>query len=218
MDFGQQILVVHLGMSGALKIVEATSPWDKHDHIQWVFPHAALRYNDPRRFGSVEWAGRLSTDKTLQQWQCRHPRFARLGPEPFSAGFNPQQLFKVTRTKQVHVKSLLLSGQAVVGVGNIYACEALFRSGISPSLAAGRLTRAQAVRLHTAVVAVLTQAIENGGSSLKNFHAIDGELGNFQLQCDVYGREGLPCRVCKQAVLRTTMAQRSTFYCARCQR
>ena len=211
MDFGVHALVVHLGMSGSMKIVNADTPWDKHDHIEWNFGEKVLRYNDPRRFGSVEYV------QKDPGWEGRFLRFSRLGPEPFDGGFTPESFFKATRGKKVSIKALLLSGMAVVGVGNIYACEALFRSAIRPGKAAGRLSRANAVALHAAVVSVLAEAIERGGSTLRNFQAIDGELGHFQLHCDVYGREGLPCKRCAAIVKRRVMNQRSTFYCAQCQ-
>ena len=212
MDFGEHVLVVHLGMSGSMKIVDAQTPWDKHDHIEWKFGEKVLRYNDPRRFGSVEYV------KKEAGWELGFVRFAKLGPEPFSELFTPQSLFAATRGKKVSIKALLLSGAAVVGVGNIYACEALFRSAIRPGRAAGRLTRTNAADLHQAIVAVLGEAIERGGSTLRNFQAIDGELGHFQLHCDVYGREGQPCKCCGAVVRRRVMNQRSTFFCAQCQK
>ena len=204
-------LLWHLGMSGSMKIVNAGTPWDKHDHIEWNFGEKVLRYNDPRRFGSVEYV------EKAPGWENSFIRFAKLGPEPFSEAFTPESFFKATRGKKVSIKALLLSGFAVVGVGNIYACEALFRSAIRPGKAAGRLSRANTQALHAAVVAVLTEAIERGGSTLRNFQAIDGELGHFQLHCDVYGREGQPCKRCGGTVKRRVMNQRSTFYCAQCQ-
>jgi formamidopyrimidine-DNA glycosylase len=212
MDFGAHVLVVHLGMSGSMKIVSASAPWDKHDHIEWNFGEQVLRYNDPRRFGSVEYVEKVPA------WESGFVRFSKLGPEPFSDAFTPESFFKATRGKKVSIKALLLSGLAVVGVGNIYACEALFRSAIRPGKAAGRLSRAEVAALHVAVVDVLSEAIERGGSTLRNFQAIDGELGHFQLHCDVYGREGQACKRCGAIVKRRVMNQRSTFYCAQCQR
>jgi len=212
MDFGAHVLVVHLGMSGSMKIVSASTPWDKHDHIEWNFGEQVLRYNDPRRFGSVEYVEKVPA------WESGFQRFSKLGPEPFSDAFTPESFFKATRGKKVSIKALLLSGVAVVGVGNIYACEALFRSAIRPGKAAGRLSRAEVAALHVAVVGVLAEAIERGGSTLRNFQAIDGELGHFQLHCDVYGREKQPCKRCGAIVKRRVMNQRSTFYCAQCQR
>ncbi|HEX4919065.1 MAG TPA: bifunctional DNA-formamidopyrimidine glycosylase/DNA-(apurinic or apyrimidinic site) lyase [Limnobacter sp.] len=211
MHFEAHALVVHLGMSGSMRIVDKNTPWEKHDHIEWDFGTKVLRYNDPRRFGSVEYVD------AVPGWQAQHARFARLGPEPFDLAFTPGTLFAATRGKKVSIKALLLGGEAVVGVGNIYACEALFRARIRPGKAAGRISRLQAHALHAAVVAVLGEAIERGGSTLRNFQAIDGELGHFQLHCDVYGREGAICHRCHGVVKRRMMNQRSTFYCAGCQ-
>lgn len=212
MRFGAQVVLVHLGMSGTLKVVDAQSAWDKHDHVQWLFEGKALRLNDPRRFGSVDLLA--ARDYEAQT----HPRLASLGPEPLGVGFTPEQFFKATRGKTLSAKALLLSGAAVVGVGNIYACEALFRAAVRPGRAAGRLSRADCTRLHAAIVAVLGEAIERGGSTLRNFQAIDGELGHFQTHCDVYGREGQGCKRCEGVVKRRVMNQRSTFYCPGCQR
>lgn len=213
-EFARDALVIHLGMSGSLKIVDPAEPWATHDHIEWRFENACLRYNDPRRFGSVEWVDTQQGDR----WIGAYTRFAKLGPEPFSEAFTVDSFYRDTRGKSLNIKALLLSGAAVVGVGNIYACEALFRSRIRPGKAAGRLTRNDVTRLHQAVREVLGEAISRGGSTLRNFQAIDGELGHFQLHCDVYGREGEPCKQCGQAVRRRVMAQRSTFYCSNCQR
>lgn len=212
MVFGPGVLVVHLGMSGSLKIVKPSEPWAKHDHIEWNFGDLALRYNDPRRFGSVEFQAHQAN------WEASFQRFAKLGPEPFSEAFTPQAFHQALAGKAVSIKALLLAGTAVVGVGNIYASEALFHSGIRPGKAAGRLTRAQASRLHSAILMVLQAAIDRGGSSLRDFKAIDGELGHFQLECAVYGREGQPCRRCGGVIKRRVMGQRSTFYCPGCQK
>ncbi|MDX1669178.1 MAG: bifunctional DNA-formamidopyrimidine glycosylase/DNA-(apurinic or apyrimidinic site) lyase [Limnobacter sp.] len=209
LDFGQQWQLVHLGMSGAIRIVDPQEDWLKHDHVQWRFETGAMRLNDPRRFGSVEWVH--------AEGAFEHPRLANLGLEPFSSDFTAEYLFQKTRNKKQNVKAFLLAGHAVVGVGNIYASEALFRSGIRPGKSAGRLTRQQADRLQREVQAVLAEAIDRGGSTLRDFHAIDGELGYFQLQCMVYGREGLPCKVCTSAIKKKVIGQRSTFYCPTCQ-
>lgn len=209
LNFGEHTQIVHLGMSGALKVVSAEQPWEKHDHIQWQFDTGALRLNDPRRFGSVEC---LKTAEINS-----HKRFALLGPEPLEGDFSPETFFKAMRGKRLSIKALLLSGHAVVGVGNIYACEALFRSSIRPGKAAGRLTRKEAASLWLSIRDVLGEAIERGGSTLRNFHAIDGELGYFQLHCAVYGREGKQCPRCSTLIKRKVMGQRSTFYCPGCQ-
>lgn len=229
MDFGQHVLVVHLGMSGSLKIVRPEQPWEKHDHIQWLFDSGlgagALRLNDPRRFGSVEYFEKLpsnSFNDALPEMQAdpyaHFARFAALGPEPFSDAFQPEPFYQSLRERKQSIKSLLLSGKAVVGVGNIYACEALFRSAISPGRSASRVTRPQATLLHQSIVNVLSEAIERGGSTLRNFQAIDGELGHFQLHCDVYGRAGEKCKRCEGVIKRRVMGQRGTFYCPKCQK
>lgn len=220
MDFGPHVLVVHLGMSGSLKIVSPQQPWEKHDHIQWLFESAsgpgALRLNDPRRFGSVEY---FEKQQASQQDPYAHfGRFAALGPEPFSQAFQPESFYQSLRGRKLNIKTLLLSGKAVVGVGNIYACEALFRSRISPGRSASRVSRAQASLLHQSIVNVLSEAIERGGSTLRNFQAIDGELGHFQLHCDVYGRAGEKCKRCEGIIKRRVMGQRGTFYCPLCQK
>lgn len=217
MDFGAQVMVVHLGMSGSLKIVSLDSEWDKHDHIQWEFGSGALRLNDPRRFGSVECFDKGLGPGVTDPYAA-YRRFAALGPEPFSQAFNPEDFYHALHTRKLAIKSLLLSGQAVVGVGNIYACEALFRSGIRPGRASSRVSRKEACLLHRAIVEVLGEAIERGGSSLRNFQAVDGQLGHFQLHSEVYGREGLPCKRCDTPIKRRVMGQRGTFYCPACQR
>ncbi|MDH4396029.1 MAG: bifunctional DNA-formamidopyrimidine glycosylase/DNA-(apurinic or apyrimidinic site) lyase [Limnobacter sp.] len=220
MDFGQHVLVVHLGMSGSLKIVSPQQPWDKHDHIQWLFDSdgstGALRLNDPRRFGSVEYFEKRI--ETPADPYAHFGRFAALGPEPFSEAFQPESFYQSLRGRKLNIKTLLLSGKAVVGVGNIYACEALFRSQISPGRSASRVSRAQASLLYTSIVDVLSEAIERGGSTLRNFQAIDGELGHFQLHCDVYGRAGEKCKRCEGTIKRRVMGQRGTFYCPVCQK
>lgn len=211
MDFEGHLLVVHLGMSGSMRIVGASEPAAKHDHLEWQFGDKVLRYNDPRRFGSVEYV------QKTENWEQCHPRFALLGPEPFSEEFTPEFLFKASRGKRVSIKALLLSGHAVVGVGNIYACEALFKAAVRPGKAAGRLSRQQAQALHGTIRSVLADSLERGGSTLRDFKAIDGELGHFQTHCDVYGREGRACKRCGGVVKRRMMNQRSTFYCPGCQ-
>lgn len=216
MHFGNHVLVVHLGMSGALKVVPTGTPLHKHDHVEWVFGTQTLRYNDPRRFGSID---HISAEHTLAHpnWQADYPRFEGLGPEPFGPDFSPASLYLATRGRNLPIKALLLAGTAVVGAGNIYACEALFRAGLAPSQAAGRLSRKNCIALHQEVVAVLGEAIARGGTTLRNYSAPSGDFGQFQLECLVYGREGLPCVRCRGSIKRRVMNQRSTFYCPRCQ-
>lgn len=209
LNFEGQYQLIHLGMSGALRMVPPEEPWRKHDHIEWLFESGAMRLHDPRRFGSVGWC--LCDDLKA------YPRLASLGVEPFSEGFTAKYLYFASRLKRTPVKSFLMAGKVVVGVGNIYASEALFHSGIRPGKAAGRLTKNLTFKLHDAILKVLADAIEQGGSSLRDFHAIEGELGYFQQNCWVYGREGLSCKVCETPIKNKVIAQRASFYCPVCQ-
>jgi formamidopyrimidine-DNA glycosylase len=212
LEFDAGTLIVHLGMSGTLTIAPIGSPPGKHDHVDLLFDEALLRFHDPRRFGAVLWhdrdAGPLHEHRLL----------AGLGLEPFDAAFDAAALKRVVRGRKLAIKQLLLSGAAVVGVGNIYASESLFQAGIRPGRAAGSLTLAECSRLVDAVRGVLARAIERGGSSLRDFVAADGATGHFQLECFVYGRAGLPCRRCGTVVRQRRQQQRSTYYCAHCQR
>ena len=160
----------------------------------------------PRRFGFIEWA--LGGD---------YPAFAALGPEPLEEGFSAEYLYTLSRQRTTALKPFLMDGRTVVGVGNIYASEALFEAGLPPSLPAGRLTRAQCTALVAAVKEVLTRAIAAGGSSLRDYAQTDGTLGYFQHDFKVYGRAGQPCRTCSTPIAKTTQAQRSTFWCPVCQ-
>jgi formamidopyrimidine-DNA glycosylase len=211
LNFHSGSVMVHLGMSGALRIVPTHSVWQKHEHIQWSFDDLAMRLHDPRRFGSVDFlpAGTLHAE---------HPRLGHLGVEPFSDAFTAEHLFQCSRGRKVSVKAFLLEGHAVVGVGNIYASESLFRAGIRPGRSAGRLTQTDCAALTDVVKVVLLEAVEAGGSSLRDFAGIDGELGHFQNQTFVYDRQGLDCRVCQTPVRRIVQNQRSSFYCPKCQK
>ncbi|MCE2680131.1 MAG: bifunctional DNA-formamidopyrimidine glycosylase/DNA-(apurinic or apyrimidinic site) lyase [Burkholderiales bacterium] len=211
LNFSAGTVMIHLGMSGALRIVPATSAWQKHEHIQWSFGDLAMRLHDPRRFGSVDFL-------VAGTEHARHPRLSHLGVEPFSEAFTAEHLFKCSRGRKVSVKAFLLQGHAVVGVGNIYASESLFRAGIRPGRSASRLSRADCAKLAEVIKAVLREAVEAGGSSLRDFSGIDGELGHFQNQTFVYDRQGLDCRVCKTSVRRIVQNQRSSFYCPECQK
>jgi len=211
--FGHGTQLVHLGMSGSLRSVAYDEPRRRHDHVEWVFPQARLLLHDPRRFGAVLWhaqgAGSL--------WQ--HPLLAQLGMEPFNPAFGGEHLRAQWRSKQQAVKLALLAGTAVVGVGNIYACEALFAAGIHPTTPAGRLSGARCARLADAIRAVLAQALESGGSTLRDYVQVSGEHGTyFQLHAAVYERAGQQCKRCKGIIRRIVQGQRSTYYCPRCQR
>lgn len=204
-------LIVHLGMSGTLAWRDASTPLRPHDHLDLVFEQGVLRLNDPRRFGAVLWhpaqAGPIES----------HPLLAALGVEPFSDAFDGDLMFKATRGRRVAIKGLLLSGSVVVGVGNIYASESLFRAGIRPTTAAGRIGRARYAKLAQTIRATLTEAIAAGGSTLRDFVSSDGASGYFQLDCFVYDRAGAPCRVCASPIRLLRQQQRATYWCPVCQ-
>jgi formamidopyrimidine-DNA glycosylase len=203
-------LLVHLGMSGNLRVVPADTPRRPHDHFDLVLDSGlALRFNDPRRFGSL-----LYTSGEPRE----HPLLERLGPEPLSAGFDADYLYRITRGRRVAIKQLLMNSQLVVGVGNIYASEALFRARLRPGRAARTLTRADAARLVRAVRAVLRQAISKGGTTLRDYLGADGAPGYFRQRLYVYERRGKPCRRCGNPVRAVTQGQRSTYYCPTCQK
>jgi len=210
--FAGGTLIVHLGMSGSLRFLPQAPPPRRHDHVDLVFEHGVLRYHDPRRFGAMLWHPDEAGDVLL------HPLLAGLGVEPFSQAFDGGHLHRATRGRRVAIKQLLLAGDAVVGVGNIYASETLFRARIRPSTPAGRLSAARCDALAAAVRATLSEAIERGGSSLRDFVGSDGSSGHFQLDCRVYGRAGQPCRSCGARVRVRHDQQRATYWCPHCQR
>ncbi|GAA5232679.1 bifunctional DNA-formamidopyrimidine glycosylase/DNA-(apurinic or apyrimidinic site) lyase [Verticiella sediminum] len=209
-DNGTQL--VHLGMSGSLRVVEPDAPPGLHDHVDWVFDGLILRLRDPRRFGAVLW--HAQDDGPV----LAHPRLATLGIEPFDPAFDGYLLHRMTRKRATPIKQALLGGEIVVGVGNIYASESLFRAGIHPRTPAGRLSLPRCLRLADEVKATLAEAIAAGGSSLRDFVHSDGSSGYFQIDSRVYGREGLPCRACATPIKRIVQFQRATFYCPRCQK
>lgn len=202
-------VIVHLGMSGSLRVVDAGQPAGPHDHVDLVFGDIALRLRDPRRFGLLAWQ---------PETEAEHPLLADLGPEPLEDGFDGAEWFRVTRGLRQPIKHALMDARKVVGVGNIYAAESLFRARIHPLEPAGALGRARCQRLAQAVKETLRDAIAAGGSTLRDFVGGDGQPGYFQQQYFVYGREGEPCRVCGSAIRRVVSAQRSTWFCPRCQR
>ena len=210
--------IVHLGMTGTLRVLprEQASEAAKHDHIDWIFDEFVMRYRDPRRFGAVLWHPRADGDIDT------HPLLASLGVEPFGAefgeAFGGELIFRRTRGRTASIKQVLLAGEIVVGVGNIYASESLFRAGIRPTTPAGRISLARCERLAQAVRATLAAAIERGGSTLRDFVGSDGASGYFQLDCFVYDRAGAPCRICGAPIRQIVQGQRSTYYCAHCQR
>lgn len=211
LHFETGCLIVHLGMSGTIAWRAASTPLRAHDHLDLVFEQGILRLNDPRRFGAVLWhpadAGPPAS----------HPLLAGLGVEPLSEGFDGQLLHAATRGRRLAIKSLLLSGSVVVGVGNIYASESLFRAGIRPTTAAGRIGLARYERLAAAIRETLTQAIAAGGSTLRDFVSSEGQSGYFQLACFVYDRAGEPCRRCATPIRLLRQQQRATYWCPVCQ-
>lgn len=205
------MLLVHLGMSGSLRFWSEPPDPGVHDHFDLLLDHGVLRLHDPRRFGAVVWLDSLEAPwarKLLGGW----------GVEPLSADFTPAVLLQGLRNSRTSVKELLLSGSVVVGVGNIYVCEALFMAGIRPTRRADRIGAAKALRLHSAIQDVLQKALVAGGSSLRDFAGVDGAAGHFQTQTQVYGRAGAPCRICGTPISVVRQAQRSTYFCRCCQR
>lgn len=203
-------LIVHLGMTGHLRCVRACEQKIKHDHVEIFFTDGTvLRYNDSRRFGAMHWTTRDPLE---------HERLAGLGPEPSSAAFNADYLYRLSRGRSVAVKPFLMDGSVVVGVGNIYASEALFRAGVAPQRSVSKISRATYQRLVQAVVAVLDQAIAAGGTTIRDFTASDGRPGYFTQSLRVYGRSGQPCLTCGTAICQNRLGQRSTYYCPSCQR
>ena len=213
LGFDTGTLLIHLGMSGTLRRLMAGAPTRAHDHVDFVFGEQVLRYNDPRRFGAVLWS-----DATASSTAGSHELLRRLGVEPFSEVFTGRLMFEATRGRKVSIKQVLLSGAIVVGVGNIYACESLFRAGIRPTTAAGRISGPRYQRLAESIRQTLTEAIAAGGSTLRDFVASTGQSGYFQLQCFVYGRQGEPCRRCGTPIRAIRQQQRASFYCPVCQK
>jgi formamidopyrimidine-DNA glycosylase len=203
-------LLLHLGMSGSLRVVPAATARKSHDHLDLVLDSGqSLRLNDPRRFGSLHYTSAPAHE---------HPLLARLAPEPFDARFNTDYLFAVTRRRRVAVKQLLMNSHLVVGVGNIYANEALFRARIRPRRQARSLSRIEAARLVRAVRTVLKAAIRLGGTTLRDYVGADGEAGYFSQKLFVYERAAQACRVCRTKVRHLNQGQRSSYYCPTCQK
>ncbi len=202
-------LLIHLGMSGSLRFLPEAQAPSLHDHIDLLFASGAqLRFNDPRRFGSMHFSV-----NPHDHWLLRD-----LGPEPLAKGFSADYLWKISRGRRIAIKQLLMNGRIVVGVGNIYASEGLFRAGIHPRRAAGRIARCRYGLLIDAVKAVLDEAIRAGGTTLRDFSDGDGRPGYFQRELLVYGREGEPCVRCATSIIKRVLGQRATFYCPSCQR
>ena len=209
-DLNEGLLLIHLGMSGSLRFATHLPPREKHDHFELLTNLGSLRLTDPRRFGAVVYAPGESAPQAVKLLQ-------RLGVEPLSDAFDAASFARALKTKKTAIKPLLLAGELVVGVGNIYASEALFLAGIRPSTRAHHISLARAARLHAAIRKVLAQAVEQGGSSLRDFSNTDGRPGYFQLTAAVYDRAGLPCRICGTPIKSIRQGQRSTFFCPQCQ-
>jgi len=214
-DLSQGLLLVHLGMSGSLTftpqaLAAALPQPGPHDHFDMHTSQGVLRLHDPRRFGAVVFAANESAPMAQKL-------LGSLGVEPLTEAFEVTTFHAGLKARSAAIKQVLLAGDLVVGVGNIYACEALFMAGIRPTLAARRISKPRAAKLHAAIKAVLARALEQGGTTLRDFSNARGETGYFQLETAVYGRAGLPCKLCEQPVRVVRQAQRSTFYCATCQ-
>ena len=209
-DLDEGVLLLHLGMSGSLSFREAPPPAGSHDHFDLVTSRGVLRLNDPRRFGAVVYAPGEDAAQAVKL-------LGRLGVEPFSEDFDLEGFHARLRRRHAPIKQVLLGGDVVVGVGNIYASEALFLAGIRPTLRASAISRPRAEKLRQAVRQVLARAVERGGSTLRDFSDAHGQSGLFQLEAMVYDRAGEPCRVCGTSLKSIRQGQRATYYCPRCQ-
>jgi formamidopyrimidine-DNA glycosylase len=215
MPLDDEGLLLHLGMSGSLAFLptgeEAAHAPGPHDHFDLATSRGVMRLHDPRRFGAVVWSRSRDEGAAARL-------LAGLGLEPFDPAFDGEHLYRATRGRRVAIKQALLAGDIVVGAGNIYACEALFDAGIDPRTPAGRLSRPRCERLAAALRHTLAAALGAGGTTLRDFRDVHGMAGAFQQQARVYAREGEPCSACGTRVRRVVQGQRSTFFCARCQR
>jgi formamidopyrimidine-DNA glycosylase len=219
-DLSQGLILIHLGMSGRLQFVNSAPPNSlsntqlphpgKHDHFDMQTTLGTLRLHDPRRFGAVVYC-------SSEAGAMAQKLLGKLGVEPFEAAFTPAYFYQSIHQRKSPIKQVLLSGQPVVGVGNIYASEALFHAALRPQTPASRISRARADKLHSAVLMVLQNALDLGGSTLRDFSNAHGEDGHFQLQAAVYDRAGLPCHTCQAPIKSIRQGQRSTFYCTVCQ-
>ncbi len=211
LDLDEGLLLLHLGMSGSLSFAESLPPRGLHDHLDLQTDKGLLRLNDPRRFGAVVWA-------ESEQAPVARKLLGSLGVEPLDEGFDAETFHAGLKGRKSAIKQVLLAGDVVVGVGNIYASEALFLAGIRPTLSAARISKPRAAKLHAAIRQVLGRALAAGGTTLRNYSNAVGERGNFQFEAKVYGREGLPCTVCGKPIKLLRQGQRATYYCATCQK
>ncbi|WP_090138616.1 bifunctional DNA-formamidopyrimidine glycosylase/DNA-(apurinic or apyrimidinic site) lyase [Limnohabitans sp. DM1] len=211
LDLDEGLLLLHLGMSGSLNFAPTQAPGGPHDHMDLVTDHGVLRLHDPRRFGAVVWA---PSEESVQAQKL----LGHLGVEPLGGQFDLAVFSLALKKRHAAIKQVLLAGHEVVGVGNIYASESLFMAGIRPTTRASRLSGPRVAKLHAAIVQVLSRAVQQGGSTLKDFVNAEGRTGYFQLEAAVYGRAGEPCRVCATPIRSLLQGQRTTFYCPTCQK
>ncbi len=209
LDYG--VLLLHLGMSGSLSFAPVQPDAGTHDHFDLLTTKGVLRLNDPRRFGAVVYAEREDSPEAVKL-------LGRLGVEPLSDDFVVSNFHAAIKSRHASIKQVLLAGDVVVGVGNIYASEALFQARIRPTLKASRMTKPRAARLWHSVRDVLARAVEKGGSTLRDFSNADGQEGYFQLEAMVYGRAGEPCRACGSSIRCIRQGQRATYFCPTCQK
>ena len=208
-DFNVGQLVMHLGMSGSISVVPTSEPLKKHHHFELKLDNSvSIRFHDPRRFGSILWQRNNKQLNLLKN----------LGPEPLSYEFNDSSLYKASRGKKKSIKAFIMDSNIVVGVGNIYASESLFLAGISPQRKAGKISRNRYQVLTQCIKKILTDAINNGGTTLNDFSNVDGEPGYFAQVLSVYGRNNMPCNRCDGTIKRIVQNQRATYYCSKCQR
>lgn len=210
-DLDEGVLLLHLGMSGSLRFDSAMPEAALHDHFDLVTDRGVLRLNDPRRFGAVVYCPGEASPEAVKL-------LGGLGVEPLGEGFDVDEFHAGLKKRKAPVKQVLLAGDLVVGVGNIYASEALFLAGIRPTLSAARISRPRAARLHAAIRDVLARAVTKGGSTLRDFSNAQGESGYFQLEAMVYDRKGEPCKVCGSSIRMIRQGQRATYFCPRCQK
>ncbi|MFM1948063.1 MAG: Formamidopyrimidine-DNA glycosylase [Pseudomonadota bacterium] len=211
LDMDRGLLMLHLGMSGSLNFAPTQMPPGKHDHMDLVTSLGTLRLHDPRRFGAAVWSASEQHEPALKLLR-------KLGMEPLTDGFELALFQQGLKKRTAPIKQVLLAGDVVVGVGNIYASEALFMAGIQPTVKANKVSAPRVAKLHAAIRQVLARAVAQGGSSLKDFVNAQGNTGYFQLEAAVYGRKGLPCRTCETPIKQMVQGQRSTFYCPVCQK
>ncbi|MCP3674941.1 MAG: bifunctional DNA-formamidopyrimidine glycosylase/DNA-(apurinic or apyrimidinic site) lyase [Gammaproteobacteria bacterium] len=209
LEFDHGSAFIHLGMSGSIRILGVDAVVDKHDHFDICFSNGKLlRYNDPRRFGAFLWAGEIPFE---------HKLLAKLGVEPLGNEFDADMLFKASRNRKVAIKQFIMNSHIVVGIGNIYANEALFQAGIHPSRQACRISLKRYQRLVDVIKKVLNEAIEQGGTTLKDFNQVDGKPGYFAQSLNVYGRAGQACLQCTRRLAEIRQSGRTTVFCMHCQ-